>query len=98
MNIHELEKLATPGPWIAVSGSRLPNWLMPDREMFGMPSSPETLANARLSAHCRNNFMKALEALKEARESIWWLDDSMDEREIATDRLEELIKELEEVK
>jgi hypothetical protein len=48
MNIYELEKQATQGPF--------------DN---GFPNERRDSAQRRLSAHCRNNFMKALEALHE---------------------------------
>lgn len=71
MNIYELEKRATPGPWFGTQSSVLgrtapevtrethicstdENWL---------PHSEQD-ANGALIRHCRNNFMKALEALK----------------------------------
>jgi len=74
VNIYELEKQATPGPW-----SRCPHTI--DGVLgypTGDPMGSRTVSigsccnipitqrseNAALIAHCRNNFMKALEALK----------------------------------
>jgi len=68
MKIHELDKLATPGPMNALeevvfcptpsdpTRGHIPlAWLYP----VGIPN-----ANAKMFAHCRNNFMRALKALK----------------------------------
>lgn len=71
MNIYELEKKATPGPWFGtqstVLGKTAPevvrethicstdeNWL----------PHAEQDANGALIRHCRNHFMRVLEALK----------------------------------
>ena len=57
MNVYELEKQATPGPWpmdITVSVG----------EATGGTTCSESNCNERLSRHCRNNFLRALEAYK----------------------------------
>ena len=103
MNIYELEKQATPGPW-----SRCPHTVdgvlgYPTGDHMGsrtvsigsccnIPISQRS-ENAALITHCRNNFMKALEALKEERGYH-----KEHGRIGRADQLSELIAELEEVK
>lgn len=56
MTVYDLDKEATPAPW--------PTDLM---EAVGGESGTtchESNCNERLARHCRNNFMRALEALK----------------------------------
>jgi hypothetical protein len=69
MTIYELDKMATPGPFEAVvhlgraqvirGGNG--GWIA---EFDHVPDYDKSAADARLLAHCRNNFMRALEALK----------------------------------
>lgn len=61
MNIYELEKRATPAPW-TVDGAK-PSWPMDYEEFFTLQEQ----ANALLASHCRNNFPKVLEALKQLK-------------------------------
>lgn len=63
MNIYELEKNSTPAPWFVDDAQ--PSWPM-QRDILVESSwyTTEQKNNAILSAHCRNNFMKALEALR----------------------------------
>lgn len=74
MTIYELEKQATPGPWykhehvpFLYVGENIPktqtsrSWVA---SFFMWGAGRRNQENARLSAHCRNNFMRALEALK----------------------------------
>lgn len=67
MNIYELEQKATPGPWEVAHDSTGYH-----AEHDGYPvldgSEPKDEINAMLSSHCRNNFMRALEALKNEHE------------------------------
>lgn len=109
MNIYELEKLATPGPWFGTQSSVLgrtapevtrethicstdENWL---------PHSEQD-ANGALIRHCRNNFMKALEALKymvrfaECNGMLNCHDEPQEYCEVC--RARKVIAELEEVK
>ena len=64
--IYELEKQATPGPWVVAEESPTSGtsvWGGPDGDCVGgCDKWPE---NMMLAAHCRNHFMEALEALKE---------------------------------
>jgi hypothetical protein len=83
MNIHELEKLATPGPLKLSTLIAAPQyntavyaWInSPDSNGYGgVKSSVAAVytergpADAALLVHCRNKFMKALEALKEVND------------------------------
>jgi len=74
MNIYELEKQATPGPWIPHRnghpddpGGRGTNHIYSKQPYRIVSWSVANNADASLLSHCRNNFMKALEALKELR-------------------------------
>ena len=104
MNIYELEKKATPGPLMwsrAGSFGRVSRWdIQRDTQtvacvysITGLESDPRK-ADAQLLAHCRNNFMKALEALKCVADCR-----SADEaHDIIVNQFPELIAELEDVK
>ena len=65
--IYELEKQATPGPWVVAEESPTSGtsvWGGPNGDCVGgCDKWPE---NMMLAAHCRNHFMEALEVLKEA--------------------------------
>jgi len=108
MNIYELEKQATPGPlsvthrnWGEVSDLHridcvaVASAFCPDKNK----------ADAQLLAHCRNNFMRALEALKlelvevEAYQARKRMFDQEIEDSIDADyqRLKQLITKLETV-
>ena len=103
MNIYELEKQATPGPlqsWTCESTDDSTIGLTPanpPQEWCAYVEGYRHKEAAALLAHCRNNFMKALEALKKTYglANLWEGDDT--EREWAAE-VEILIKELEEVK
>lgn len=91
--IYELEKQATPGPWGAQLNGReiYPHPSPPGTriaELSRRDLSPEGVhkpfgedkqagANSKLLLHCRNNFMKALEALKAWQETYnaWLVSD-----------------------
>jgi hypothetical protein len=64
MNIYELEKLATPGPVDGVQVMfyevRLPHGTLTHLH----PGEELARHDKRFDAHCRNNFMKALELVK----------------------------------
>ena len=94
--IYGLEKQATPGPFILADKEYYtaePHSLVaesePDRKIAELYT--ENDADDILFAHCRNNFMKALGALKHTLE---WAECGTTTR---MTRLRELIKELEEV-
>ena len=97
MNIYNLEKQATPAPWTVDEAQ--PSWPMHDLEHDGVWFTNLEESNAVLAAHCRNNFMKALEALKQldtmCREDSRFMVTS-DGR--VHDLVERTIAELEEVK
>ena len=67
MNIYELEKQATPGP-LAVTNDCCGYAALAMTEMgesvFG-GCGDKGDANVRFAAHCRNNFMRALEFIKD---------------------------------
>lgn len=109
MNIYELEKKATPGPFVRAdcSAHNLPmDAIAPDGARVAMfrEHGTSNYHNAALWVHCRNNFMKALEALKEDRPAARFADFTC--REHAHDcpccewrkKRDALISELEEVK
>lgn len=81
MTVYDLDKLATPGPLrvLAEYGNRIAGkdeHLMCVCECSSV-DEPDTIkreADAKLVAHCRNNFMKALEALKADRQLIACLE------------------------
>ena len=90
MNIYKLQKLAAAW-WGFDSLAFHAPW--PKR----VPKKNRTVryldkckaADIDFTRHCRNNFMRALEALKDAKEE-GWIPEAID--------LDQLIKELEEVK
>ena len=102
MTVYELDKQATPGPWSLIRYANEPH----DDEFMGRISHNEDEvyrgpfsfsglrndANAQLLVHCRNHFLKALEALKAER------DYHSEQKRIGrADQLNEVIKELENV-
>lgn len=94
MTIYDLEKQATPMPWTVNESD--PSWPMHSYELDGQFFTVVERANAKLSAHCRNHFMEALEALKTANDTITDLQDN--EGYPSTMWLRALISKLEEVK
>jgi len=100
VNIYELEKQATPGPlqsWTCESTDDSTIGLTPanpPQEWCAYVEGYRHKEAAALLAHCRNNFMKALEALKCVADCR-----SADEaHDIIVNQFPELIAELEEVK
>jgi hypothetical protein len=109
MNVYELEKQATPGRLTVDHDAGW--WLYLDQEDSANPrgqrviavfpdNSEEQVALVLLLAHCRNNFMKALEALRAVHSAIMFDEEARDriDEEMNTPGLRELIEELEEVK
>ncbi len=113
MNVYELEKLATPGPYVInkwPDGSVvLEGRWFPVGQVFARKAgegastwkakNPEATAN--LLAHCRNNFMKALEALKTEHDtSVAYESNGLYSSPHCPEICDvcQLIKELEEVK
>lgn len=102
MNIYELEKQSTPGPLRVAAQYTI--WDADIETAEGLhvaacTSSPNRsvdsmLNNAVLLVHCRNNFMRALEALKEINDP----DMPSHEWKHWLAALPKLIAELEEVK
>jgi hypothetical protein len=96
MNIYELEKQATPGPYESGNG-----WLGPSGTPMrtGSPhfvnGSHAFPHDAKLLAHCRNNFMKALKGLHDLADTIQYQTSF---ENAAYKECIALIKELEEVK
>ena len=70
MNIYELEKQATPGPWRKSRGE-FPT-IVTGKHCIGhfYGTNESVCIDTRLAAHCRNNFMRALEALKKANRTL----------------------------
>ena len=107
MTIYEIEKQATPAPWKPadlpdISGNGiecLRVFSISDAEIAPLNAygecSSRMRANAKLTAHCRNNFIPAMEALREVADMIQY-ETSFDSP--AYKRCWELITELEEVK
>ena len=96
MNIHELEKLATPRPWrVAEDHMHATGLINNDGHKALLEDNwPEDM---QLAAHCRNNFMRALEALQDAHTFVCRFDE-MDDGEVSfAKELSDLITELEEV-
>lgn len=89
MKFQELNALAAPAPWTVDEAQ--PSWQMHDRAQGGAYFTTVEDANARLAAHCRNNFGKALAALKRAVPNV----DKVDPADAFYIR--NLIAELEEV-
>ena len=102
MTIYELEQQATPGPFACdkdTAGSPVLRSAGSSRIIVRMIEAPrkgdvERDANGFLFAHCRNHFMKALEALKAEHQKVKEMD-GCEGRECATC---DTIAELEEVK
>lgn len=71
MNIYELEKQATPGPLMHRGEGTLAFDDGHCRIIYHRASTKkQDAATAALLAHCRNNFMRALEALQQANDRI----------------------------
>ena len=71
MNIYELEKKATPGPWRVDKRFSIRGAPMKGQRHVGVTSiGPQMEANAALLKHCRNHFGEALEALKEQNRKL----------------------------
>ena len=72
MNIYELEKQATPGPYIAVAHEVMAELngkcrtlaFCYDDDPSGTTLDTEADTTAKLLTHCRNHFMRALKELK----------------------------------
>lgn len=92
MNIYELEKNSTPAPWTVDDAQ--PSWPM-QRDILVESSwyTNEQKNNAILSAHCRNNFINAIDKLKQCRNYMC----GNPEFGSCSIGLDEFIKELEEV-
>jgi hypothetical protein len=98
MTVYELEKLATPTPWEYGNGAV---W----SDCYGEGNSPHEVCciyegcevkidrNGKLLAHCRNNFIRALDALKGCVEQVGHTIPYS----FAPDGMDALIKELETV-
>jgi hypothetical protein len=79
MNVYDLEKKATPAPWVVLPGSNQKEIgtlgegtvLVSKHHPPWEDCEPRCIANSALAAHCRNNFMKALEALKHQVDPRW---------------------------
>lgn len=92
MNIYELEKLATPGA-IQKYGNKL---RIIGHGVLAIVLDDPPNHDTHLLAHCRNNFMRALEMLKQGVADF----ENSDTNAAVTwaDRAKALITELEEVK
>ena len=99
MNIYELEKQATLGEYkVDLYGEQLyiDNAEDPgDEPVWMLDAVTASKDEMLLLAHCRNNFMKALEALKEEHAAL--LAENDVEHLIGECQTCKLIKELEEV-
>jgi hypothetical protein len=73
MNIYDLDSEAQPAPW-TVDDSTPPSWAMHHYLLDGGCYTKQEMANALMSAHCRNNFLKALAALKEEHRKVREMD------------------------
>jgi len=110
MTVYELEKQATPAPWkpadrpdISDDGIEcLRVFSISDAEIAPLNAygecSSRMRANAKLAAHCRNHFLRALEALKKAHSALEFPYEVPWTPEQLRNELCELITELEEVK
>ena len=104
MNIYELEQKATPGPWV-VSGATAVTCPHIGLVLIAcdVPNTNTTplarmQADMELTSHCRNNFMKALEALKGLTEIVLSEYPLHDPRNKQAREAKDLITELEEAK
>ena len=104
MNVYELEKQATPEPWPLMENaadSDMAAFVITDGmvRLMADPRHPsEARANAKLLAHCRNNFMRALEALKVMTQIVLQEYPLHDKRNRKARAVLDTITELEEVK
>ena len=95
MNIYDLEKSATPKPWIVAEESCTRGtavWGGSDGAVNLFGGCDKWPENMMLAAHCRNHFMRALDALKAERAYH-----SEQKRIGRADQLDEVIKQLEHV-
>ena len=69
MNIYELEKQATPGPW-KVMEDRIEGTYIEGADRTMAFVSRAGFEDFKLVAHCRNNFLRALAALKAEHEAF----------------------------
>lgn len=90
MNIYDLDSNAEPAPW-TVDDSAQPSWALHNNALDGEYYTNQEMANALMSAHCRNNFMKALGSLKLAAEILHFKEPGI------AKKFEQDIKELETV-
>jgi hypothetical protein len=68
--IYELEAQATPKPWVLTGGFTLSHRHRYVAQ-FDATHEPQTAAaDSALTAHCRNNYMEALAALKFAQREL----------------------------
>lgn len=67
MTIYELEKQATPKPWTIDVDYDAILLIAPEGGILAHTYGPAE--DLELAAHCRNNFLRALEALKEEHEN-----------------------------
>jgi hypothetical protein len=120
MNIYELEKQATPGPWrhhktnvhltppppesYRDLGTFDPDIWLPQLIGVGQQEldvrHDRALHDAALTVHCRNNFLRALEALKEMQQLGAFVGDRLPIKvgQPIMMKLHNIIKELEEVR
>jgi len=110
MNIYELEKKATPGPFTASDASFAgvkQDCVTPDGHRCALfrEFGNANVANALLWGHCRNHFMRALEALKELANRpdcegplCHYCDTGLPHPKIGGEETLKLIAELEDVK
>jgi hypothetical protein len=102
VNVYELEKRATPGPLIVTNdccGYSALAMTEQGESVFG-GCGKRGDADVRLAAHCRNNFLKALEALKQQLDIGAFAGDRLPIKvwQAHAAKLRTLIAELEEVK
>jgi hypothetical protein len=113
MTVYDLDKLATQGPY-TVEGAAVmapTGWKQDDPWFLGASETmhicstdqnhrptPEQLANAKLLAHTRNNYLRALKALNVVRDATMFDEracDRIQEPDRIPQGLRELIEELE---
>lgn len=96
MNIYELDKLCDPAPWNDNTGSG-ETINSPDDWVCIVQDNDVRSHNNTMIRHCRNNFMRALEALKRLAVVADSEYPVTDERHPDNDGTNKLIKELETV-
>jgi len=75
MNYYKMEQLATPRPWHVryvdtPAYGTLPQIMSSDTQIEASGFLHNGFVHSALLAHCRNNFIKALEALKKMRSEM----------------------------